>query len=395
MFTKSYSHSVLLLLIMIALLPTISNAQTNIAIGQKAPVIHITDWIANIPSDKNIANKHIVLEFWATWCGPCIAAVPHMNKLQKNIAQEDVYFISMTDESVEKVKRSLKRIDFQSIVVTDQTKATQINFGDGKKGLTQYPLTVLINKKGIIKWIGEPKEITQEILTKFITDDELIEKKITNGQKTTQSKSIDFMSLFKDKERDFYFELKESNSKDVDFVKKAIGNKLIALESASLHEIFKNIFDYTHIEIPASTQSRQFDLLYKNTDKQNSLIKLEKLLLEQLKLSKKTELRRIQINDVKVANKSLLEETLEKRFSAKSDAENQLIFTAYTIANMVKEINKVTADNYRYEGEEDTMKYDFIIRIDAKQATIDSFSSYGLQIEQKNKEQEYIVLEEK
>ena len=63
-----------------------------------------------------------------------------MNDLQKNVDKEDVYFISITDESVDKVKRSLKRIDFRSIVVTDQTKATQVNFGDGKKGLTPYPL---------------------------------------------------------------------------------------------------------------------------------------------------------------------------------------------------------------------------------------------------------------
>lgn len=62
----------------------------------------ITDWIKNIPEDKNLNNKYIVLEFWATWCEPSIAAVPHLNQLQDEFKQNDLYFNSITDESIEK-----------------------------------------------------------------------------------------------------------------------------------------------------------------------------------------------------------------------------------------------------------------------------------------------------
>ena len=108
-------------------------AQSNIKVNEKAPNINITDWIENVPDDKNLENKYIVLEFWATWCGPCIAAVPHMNDIQKAFTQEDLYYISITDESIAKVERSLKRIQFKSIVVTDVSGQTQINFGRRSK----------------------------------------------------------------------------------------------------------------------------------------------------------------------------------------------------------------------------------------------------------------------
>lgn len=147
------------------------HAQTNIGVGEKSPKINVTHWVKNEPSDKNLSDKFIVLEFWATWCGPCIAAVPHMNEIQKKYEQNNLYFISLTDESVEKIERTLKRIDFHSIVATDVTKRTMIDFGNGKDGLDAYPLTVLIDNKGIIRWIGEPKNLDSEVMNDFLQDE--------------------------------------------------------------------------------------------------------------------------------------------------------------------------------------------------------------------------------
>ena len=57
-------------------------AQKDIAVGERAPELVITDYIQNVPLDKSVRNKYILLEFWATWCAPCLGAVPHLNELQ-------------------------------------------------------------------------------------------------------------------------------------------------------------------------------------------------------------------------------------------------------------------------------------------------------------------------
>ena len=54
-------------------------AQEKLIVGDKAPKINITDYVLNVPKDKNLENKYIILEFWATWCAPCLNAVPHIN----------------------------------------------------------------------------------------------------------------------------------------------------------------------------------------------------------------------------------------------------------------------------------------------------------------------------
>ena len=85
-----------------------------LTIGSTAPSIDIEHWM----SDGDGKFKHIkdfekgkvyVVEFWATWCGPCIASMPHISKLQDDYAKRGVTVISVSDEDVETVQEFLER----------------------------------------------------------------------------------------------------------------------------------------------------------------------------------------------------------------------------------------------------------------------------------------------
>ncbi|NCP85668.1 MAG: TlpA family protein disulfide reductase, partial [Bacteroidetes bacterium] len=362
-----------------------ANAQSNIKVNEKAPTINITNWIENVPNDKNLNDKYIVLEFWATWCGPCIAAVPHINSIQKEFNQKDLYYISITDESVAKVERSLKRINFNSIVVTDLTKKTQINFGDGVKGLDAYPLTVLIDKTGIIKWIGEPKNLNSEIMSTFLANsntentDYSLEKNLIQKE---QNPILNFKNLLKNNEVKYYFNLIEAEGTEPS--KQAMGTSIIILKSYSLKDIYNSVFNIksTQIKLPENIENIKFDLTYKNFKEPENLNLLETDILKKLHLEKQTELRPTNVNIVSIQNQSLLEKTLENQFSSISHADDKIIFTRNTITQMLNELSNVSTEQYKYNDKNET-KYDFIIGIESKDDIVTSLNSYGLTIADK------------
>lgn len=372
-------------------------AQSNIRVNEKAPRINITNWIENVPNDKNLDNKNIVLEFWATWCGPCIAAVPHMNEIQKEFQQKDLYYISITDESIDKVERTLKRIEFKSIVVTDLTKETQINYGDGIKGLDAYPLTVLIDKTGIIRWIGEPKDLNSTIMTEFLSNSNK-RLKDSKPEKTEShigiEQKFDFKELITNKEIKHYFDLEETDSDKT--LKQAIGTSIVYLKSYKLEGIYNDIFNVKNDQLilTDNIQNKRFDLIYKNTAEPENLSSLENQILNKLNLTKQTSYKQTKINVVTIQDQSLLEETLEKRFSSKSDADDKIMFTAYTIKNVLDELSNLTSEPFNFIESNDT-KYDFIINIKSKKDIISSLKSYGLKTEEKDGKTEQITLIEK
>ena len=147
--------------------------QNTLDLGNQAPAINITDWITNVPSNQTLAGQNIVLEFWATWCGGCIDAVPHLNELQSHFNQDEVLFLSMTDESPEKVNGLLERIHFESTVVLDQDAITHANYGENGAVLKAIPKTILIDKKGIVRWIGHPNELSKHLIEQLVRDEDI------------------------------------------------------------------------------------------------------------------------------------------------------------------------------------------------------------------------------
>ena len=156
-------------------------AQAALEPGDKAPELEISDWITNGNGKFSEVTKFekgqvYVVEFWATWCGPCIAIMPEMAELQKTYGDK-VRFISVTEETPDEVLM-LKERDFpgekgvpfktymnEYTVAADPDGSTHTSFlGTGSTGI---PHAFVVGKTGEIEWAGHPAAI-DPLLTKIV-----------------------------------------------------------------------------------------------------------------------------------------------------------------------------------------------------------------------------------
>jgi thiol-disulfide isomerase/thioredoxin len=120
-------------------------------IGEMAPEISAESWI-NLKAPTTLAKlrgKVVVLEFWATWCGPCVEGIPHLNELQRKYAGKDVQFLSLVEEGHATMDRFLKRktVEYPIGLESGALKAY---------GVSSIPHAFVVDKTGKITWHGHP-----------------------------------------------------------------------------------------------------------------------------------------------------------------------------------------------------------------------------------------------
>jgi uncharacterized protein (TIGR03435 family) len=127
-------------------LPLLASTPT---ISQPAPALTFTHLLQAPPSTKidwfSLRGKVVVLEFWATWCAPCVAEIPHLNALAQSLASSNIQFIAVDDEDPAVVTPFLARKPISGWVGLDTTSRILNAYG-----VEFRPATFVIDTQGRI-----------------------------------------------------------------------------------------------------------------------------------------------------------------------------------------------------------------------------------------------------
>jgi uncharacterized protein (TIGR03435 family) len=142
-------------------------AETGLRVGGEAPPLKLVFPFTK-PADQAVTpsmapRRARVLEFWATYCVPCVAAIPHLNRLVDQFKNEPIDFIAITAEDESLVQRFLGTHSMGGLIALDEAGQTGKSYE-----LTFLPMTVLIDSKGKLAGVTSPSHIDAGVLKSLI-----------------------------------------------------------------------------------------------------------------------------------------------------------------------------------------------------------------------------------
>jgi thiol-disulfide isomerase/thioredoxin len=168
-------------------------AQPTLKVGDKAPPLGKGEWVKGDPVTEFESGKVYVIENWATWCGPCIAAIPHVTELQKKYEDKGLVIIgqNMWEDDPSAVKPFVEKMGDKMgyRVVMDEPSgqegymARTYMAAAGRNGI---PCAFVIDQKGTIAWIGHPMSM-EPVLEKVLAGEYDVAKAKADAEKAQRA----------------------------------------------------------------------------------------------------------------------------------------------------------------------------------------------------------------
>jgi thiol-disulfide isomerase/thioredoxin len=139
-------------------------SSTSLTIGDNAPTFKVATWLKGDSTKGIERGKVTIVEFWATWCGPCLANIPHLSKVATEYKDKNVnvFAISVKERSVtdaDSLRRFIKGPKGQTMhynVGADDAEQFMSKNWLAPVGQNGIPFAMVIDQQGTIAWMGHP-----------------------------------------------------------------------------------------------------------------------------------------------------------------------------------------------------------------------------------------------
>lgn len=155
----------------------VQDEPTVFRVGDMAPPFHL-EAILQAPVEAEKIQEHlkgrvVVVEFWATWCGPCRKAIPHLNELAAEFESNPVRFLSVSDEEEWKVKNFLKVNPISGWIGLDRDGSLLKAYG-----FKTIPQTVVIDRNGRIAALTSPQLLNAALIKTLLEGEPIAQDKV-------------------------------------------------------------------------------------------------------------------------------------------------------------------------------------------------------------------------
>lgn len=153
--------------------------------AEPAPDLTIQEWIGREPATmESLRGKVVLLDFWATWCGPCISTFPRLRGWYEKYSGSGFEIIGVTQyygNSGGKPLTPLQELDY----LGEFRKKYKLPYGfavskrgedNAKFDINAYPTTILLDRNGVVRYVGigsgvEESENLEDMIKKLLKEE--------------------------------------------------------------------------------------------------------------------------------------------------------------------------------------------------------------------------------
>ncbi len=146
--------------------------EPTLKIGSPAPKLQTGKWVQGDPVKQFAEGKAYIVEFWATWCGPCRVSIPHLNEIYQKYKDKGLIVIGQDcwEQDESKVQPFVEKMGDKMtyrVALDDKTESKTGQMAEtwmAAAGRNGIPSAFLVDTKGTIAWIGHPMELQDSTL---------------------------------------------------------------------------------------------------------------------------------------------------------------------------------------------------------------------------------------